>query len=161
MKKKTLLVLVLVLLFKPNSYKCACHSKCNICCSCSLWRSKRKSDYYLGSIDKILPKKDLALLKIEERFSNYLEIDKSCDVKVASDAHAVGHPEGNYWSYTKGYISQIRKNFEWSYSENLSFKADVIQPQTPINPGNSGGPLVNLNSKLIGIILWRLKVSRD
>ncbi len=107
--------------------------------------------YYLASIDKILPKKDLALLKIEERFSNYLEIDKSCDVKVASDAHAVGHPEGNYWSYTKGYISQIRKNFEWSYSENLSFKAEVIQTQTPINPGNSGGPLVNSNSKLIGI----------
>ena len=107
--------------------------------------------YYLATIEKILPDKDLALLRIEERMSNFLEIDKSCKIKVASDAHAVGHPEGNYWSYTKGYISQIRDDFEWAYSDDSTFKAQVIQTQTPINPGNSGGPLVNSDAKLIGI----------
>ena len=110
-----------------------------------------KPVYYLATIKKIIPNKDLALLQINEILQNPLEIDKNCSIKVASDAHAVGHPEGNFWSYTKGYISQVRDNYEWKYSDNDQFQAQVIQTQTPINPGNSGGPLVNSDSKLIGI----------
>ncbi len=110
-----------------------------------------KPVYYLATIEKIIPDKDLALLKINEVLQNPLEIDKTCNIKIASDAHAVGHPEGNFWSYTKGYISQVRDNYVWNYSDNQEFQAQVIQTQTPINPGNSGGPLVNSESKLIGI----------
>tara|TARA_B110000259_G_C14016731_1_gene401571 strand:- start:49 stop:1632 length:1584 start_codon:yes stop_codon:yes gene_type:complete len=106
---------------------------------------------YTANILKVAKDKDLALLSINEPIKDYLSIAQDCNVQIASDAHAVGHPVGNYWSYTKGYVSQIRNDFEWSYDEESNFKAEVIQTQTPINPGNSGGPLVNTKSQLIGI----------
>lgn len=107
--------------------------------------------YFPAKILKVAEDKDLALLEIATDLGNTIDLNRDCDVKVASDAHAVGHPNGNYWSYTKGYISGIKKNYKWFYEEGVNFIADVIQTQTPINPGNSGGPLVNNNGELIGI----------
>ena len=40
-------------------------------------------------------------------------------------------------------ISQVRADYEWSYNEGFTLKADVVQTQTPISTGNSGGPLFN------------------
>ena len=67
-------------------------------------------------------------------------MNKDCNIRVGQDAHAVGHPKGNYWSYTKGYISQIKQNYKWNYQDQTKYNADVIQTQTPINPGNSRRP---------------------
>jgi S1-C subfamily serine protease len=55
---------------------------------------------------------------------------------VGADVRAIGHPEGESWSFTKGVISQYRIGFEWG-AKNDKHKADVIQTQTPINPGNA------------------------
>ncbi len=109
------------------------------------------SKFFPAKILSISKTKDLALLTINSKLTDILEFKQGCDLKVASDAHAIGHPEGNYWSYTKGYISNIQKQKEWIYEEGDNFKADVIQTQTPINPGNSGGPLVDNNGNLIGL----------
>ncbi len=73
------------------------------------------------------------------------------NVEVAQEVHAIGHPEGEIWTYTKGIISQIRPQYEWSYNDRIKHKSKVIQTQTPINPGNSGGPLLNDNIELIGV----------
>ena len=71
-------------------------------------------------------------------------------VNVGSKVHAIGHPNGLYWTYTQGYISQVRKKFKWKY-DGSQHTADVIQTQTPINPGNSGGPLFDDNGKMVGV----------
>jgi hypothetical protein len=65
---------------------------------------------------------------------------------IGADVSAIGHPEDQAWTFTKGIISQYRLGFEW-----LDHKADVIQTQTPINPGNSGGPLISEAGSLIGV----------
>ena len=72
-------------------------------------------------------------------------------VSVGQEVHAIGHPEGEIWSYTKGIISQIRPVYEWSSEDGIGHKASVIQTQTPINPGNSGGPLLDGNGEIIGV----------
>ena len=93
---------------------------------------------------------DLALLQLPRNRapSNMRPIPISeRKVEVGADAHAIGHPSNQLWTYTKGYISQIRSNFRW----NEIHEANVLQIQTPINPGNSGGPLLNSNGELIGI----------
>ena len=64
--------------------------------------------------------------------------------------NAIGHPHGEFWSYTRGYVSQIRPKYDWDDSF-YDHEADVIQTQTPINPGNSGGPLLDDEGELIGI----------
>jgi len=73
------------------------------------------------------------------------------DVNVGEEVHAIGHPQGLFWSYTKGVVSQIRNNYKWSYDKKGTYEATVIQTQTPISQGNSGGPLFNNDGKLVGI----------
>ena len=69
---------------------------------------------------------------------------------VGSDVHAIGHPQSLSWSYTRGYVSQIRESYSWKY-ENSKHIASVIQTQTPISPGSSGGPLLNEDGVMIGV----------
>jgi|TARA_B100001093_G_scaffold137404_1_gene129891 serine protease DegS len=97
--------------------------------------------------------KDLALLKIIDP-PNDLRVIKVSKVipPIGSESHAIGHPNGAIWTYTKGYISQYRSDYEWIYEENgIVHSADVYQTQTPISEGNSGGPLLNTHGNLIGI----------
>ena len=107
-----------------------------------------------GKVLKVDEVTDLALVKIE-KLPSYAAPIPMLDAElplVGDDAHAVGHPGDEYWTYTRGYVSQVRKEHKWGYGEDEgSRQATVIQTQTPINPGNSGGPLVDETGKLIGI----------
>jgi S1-C subfamily serine protease len=96
---------------------------------------------------------DLALIKIESMPPNIvpLKLGRETDIGVGLDVHAIGHPRGQAWSYTKGVISQYRTDYSWNTKDKTTHKASVIQTQTPINPGNSGGPLFLGNGSIIGI----------
>jgi hypothetical protein len=80
-----------------------------------------------------------------------LRIGDIQDREVGSSVHAIGHPEGNEWSYTHGVISQIRFGYKWPNENNGPHTATVIQTQTPINPSSSGGPLLDDKAKIIGV----------
>ena len=97
---------------------------------------------------------DLALLKLEGPLPPSIApvvVGEFGKVTVGDDVHAIGHPTGQTWTYTKGYVSQIRKGYQWHMEDKVEHIADVIQTQTPINPGNSGGPLLTSEGKLIGV----------
>ncbi|HET6971726.1 MAG TPA: trypsin-like peptidase domain-containing protein [Phenylobacterium sp.] len=96
---------------------------------------------------------DLALLQVSEMPAHVkpLPIGSAAEVQVGSDVHAIGHPTGKAWTYTRGIVSQIRRDYQWENEDRLKHQATVIQTQTPINPGNSGGPLISDNMDLIGI----------
>ena len=108
----------------------------------------RNSRRYEGEVVKVDELKDLALVKLNMPIKGIkkVELASEKDVEVAMQVHAIGHPQGEYWSYTFGYVSQIRPAYSW-----LEHMADVIQTQTPINPGNSGGPLFSNEGLLVGI----------
>jgi S1-C subfamily serine protease len=96
---------------------------------------------------------DLALLRLRysDRELEPLEMEESDQVRVAQKVHAIGHPYGEFWTYTQGMVSQKRAEYEWQTAEQQVHRADIIQTQTPINPGNSGGPLITDEFKLAGI----------
>ncbi len=101
---------------------------------------------------KVDSTKDLALVKIIKPKFQFEVIEISIVMpKVGEEAHAIGHPDSELWTYTKGYISQLRPDYQWEYINGEKMHATVIQIQTPINPGNSGGPLLNKHGNLIGI----------
>jgi len=107
-----------------------------------------------GRVKKIDPIRDLALVEVERVPSNAvpIELGNMSGVVVGADVHAIGHPEGQNWTYTKGLVSQVRPGFEWRISASgPKHVADVIQTQTPINPGNSGGPLLDDSGRMIGV----------
>lgn len=106
----------------------------------------------MARVVKVDPTFDLALLQLPTSPQNLLPIKfaSEADIQIGADVHAIGHPTGEAWTYTKGIISQYRRNFAWKTEEG-SHRANVIQTQTPINPGNSGGPLITDDGKLIGV----------
>jgi S1-C subfamily serine protease len=96
---------------------------------------------------------DLALVQVDEVPAEVkpLTIGSVASVQVGADVHAIGHPTGESWTYTRGIVSQVRKDYEWRIDGRVQHRATVIQTQTPINPGNSGGPLLNERLEIIGI----------
>lgn len=108
---------------------------------------------YFGKIELINPISDLAIIKLNNLPKSILPIPVGSyqDIKIGDEVHAIGHPNGLYWSYTKGVVSQIRENFVWEISSHQQRSATVIQTQTPISPGNSGGPLFSPQGKIIGV----------
>ena len=92
--------------------------------------------------------RDLALIELGEALANHdaIKLANEDTIEVGNDVYAIGHPLGLLWSFTTGVVSQVRPGYEW-----LTFRATVIQTQTPINPGNSGGPLFNADGEVIGV----------
>ncbi len=113
----------------------------------------REDLIFAARVVKVDALSDLAWLKIKNPPKNLpsLKLGSIKEVEVGQEVHAIGHPEGEVWTYTKGVISQIRPNYEWTYEDGSLHKAKVIQTQTPINPGSSGSPLLNDQAAVIGI----------
>ena len=115
-------------------------------------KNNQSTTYAVADVVRVNKAKDLALLKLN-RLPHSIEpiiLSSASENEVGTDVHAIGHPAGETWSYTRGFISQVRPNYEWSY-EDSNHRADLIQIQTPIGPGSSGGPLLNSEGKLLGV----------
>jgi S1-C subfamily serine protease len=97
---------------------------------------------------------DLALLKMVNPPNNLpaLTIGSIGQVQIAEDIHIIGHPHGNFWSYSTGVVSQIRDAYTWKYEDGSQHASKVLQLQTAINPGNSGGPVVDDSGRVLGLV---------
>jgi S1-C subfamily serine protease len=107
---------------------------------------------YDATVERIDVVADLALIRIKNPPPDMtiVTLGDPSSVEIGEEVNAIGHPHGEFWSYTRGYVSQIRPKYGWDDSF-YEHEADVIQTQTPINPGNSGGPLLDDDGELIGI----------
>ncbi len=109
-------------------------------------------DAFTADVVKVDQVADLALLRIRDwQPWQFVELGDADSASVGDDVHAIGHPKGETWTYTKGVISAMRNGYSWAYDSEFKHQADVIQTQTPINPGNSGGPLFDDAGRLIGV----------
>ncbi|MGB1984141.1 MAG: DegQ family serine endoprotease [Porticoccaceae bacterium] len=91
---------------------------------------------------------DLALLKIEAKHLDALELADSDDLKVGAWVLAIGSPFGLDYSVTAGIVSAKGRSLPTDQGENY---VPFIQTDVAINPGNSGGPLFNLDGEVVGI----------
>lgn len=117
----------------------------------------KKELAFLATVIKVDEVADLALLKIVNPppSLSFLPLGVASSLNIGQDVHAIGHPQGEVWTYTRGIISQVRANYEWKTEEGITHRANIIQTQTPINPGNSGGPLLDENARVVGINSFR------
>ncbi len=86
---------------------------------------------------------DVAVLKIDASL-DALRFGDSDSVDVGERVIALGNPAGLSFSVTEGIVSAVHRKGP----NDLEI---YLQTDVPINPGNSGGPLVNTNSRIIGI----------
>jgi len=72
----------------------------------------------------------------------------SGDLVVGQDVFAFGNPFGLEHSMSRGIVSGVARTMEGAGGRPIN---GVIQTDASINPGNSGGPLLNSDSKVIGV----------
>lgn len=112
-----------------------------------------KADIRPARVVRVDEVADLALIRVRSvpPGTAPVALGQARDVEVGADVHAIGHPTGEIWTYTKGVVSAVRPAYKWTTEDRTSHQASVIQTQTPINPGNSGGPLLTDDGKLVGV----------
>jgi len=92
---------------------------------------------------------DLAVLKVKsDQPLTHQKLGRSNDIMVGETVVAIGNPLGLQHTVTRGIVSALDRNLQ--FSEDVVYRG-LIQTDAPINPGNSGGPLLNINGELIGI----------
>jgi len=114
--------------------------------------SSSEDEVVVGEVVRINEIADLALVLLPKGTPGLVPVKvRQQPPQIGDDVHAIGHPLGENWTYTRGYVSQLRDNYSWQTATTDHHVANVIQTQTPINPGNSGGPLLNDKGELIGV----------
>lgn len=106
-----------------------------------------------AEIKTLHPTQDLAIIKVEKNNLKPVEFANSDNLKVGQTAVAIGNALGEFDNtVSRGVISGLRRSIVASdgkgNSEQLS---QVIQTDAAINQGNSGGPLLDINSKVVGV----------
>lgn len=96
------------------------------------------------------PKKDIAVLKLEElpKKLKPITVGTSANLIVGQKAMAIGNPFGLDHTITSGIISALGRKIKGIGGVKIH---GMIQADTSINPGNSGGPLLDSRGRLIGM----------
>lgn len=89
---------------------------------------------------------DLAVIKVDAKKLPVLAFGDSDQLEVGEWVVALGNPFGLSHTLTAGIVSAKGRS-----GVGITDYENFIQTDAAINPGNSGGPLVNLESKVIGI----------
>jgi S1-C subfamily serine protease len=96
------------------------------------------------------PKKDIAVLKLEEMPKEIkpISVGDSKGLLVGQKTLAIGNPLGLDHSLTTGIVSALDRKIPGYGGVSIS---GMIQTDAAINPGNSGGALLDSQGKLIGM----------
>jgi S1-C subfamily serine protease len=94
---------------------------------------------------------DIAVLELVNFSGPFqpLRMGNSSKLEVGDQVIAIGNPYGLAGSMTSGIVSQLGRLMT---AQGTSFAIpDMIQIDALINPGNSGGPLIDLDSRVVGM----------
>jgi len=100
------------------------------------------------------PSNDIAILKIDAKNLQPVNLGSSSNLKVGQFVVAIGTALGEFrHTVTTGVISGLGRGITaGSVYEGFVERLDnVIQTDAAINPGNSGGPLLNSAGEVIGV----------
>jgi serine protease Do len=106
-----------------------------------------------AEVKTLHPTQDLAIIKVDRDNLKPVEFADSEQLKVGQTAVAIGNALNEFDNtVSRGVISGLRRSIVASDSMGNSEQlSQVIQTDAAINQGNSGGPLLDINSKVIGV----------
>lgn len=96
---------------------------------------------------KLSKEHDLALLKLDQHATPYLDISSVGKARQGMVVYAIGSPLGLKDFVTSGVITRAR--------------SDSIITDTQILPGNSGGPLIDQKGQLLGVNTQKLSSTKS
>lgn len=101
-----------------------------------------------ATVVKVSETNDVALLKVEKKTSDFLQIGNSKKVKLGAKVYTVGFPTpsllGISPKYADGSISSL---------SGIKNEEPNLQVSIPVHGGNSGGPLLDENGQVVGLIV--------
>jgi S1-C subfamily serine protease len=103
---------------------------------------------YKADLVGLDPYTDLAVLKIYTDNLPHVSFLEDTELRVGQLAIAIGNPFGFQCTVTTGVISALGRTLQSRTGRMID---NVIQTDAALNPGNSGGPLVDSNSRVIGV----------
>ncbi len=105
---------------------------------------------YKAKLVGVEPKKDVAVLKLEERPKSFwpIRVGTSKGLQVGQLTFAIGSPFGLDHSLSTGVVSAVGRKIDGIGGVKIH---DMIQTDAAINMGNSGGPLLDSSGSLIGM----------
>lgn len=109
---------------------------------------------YTAKIVGADPSTDIAVLKIEAKNLNPIQLGNSDDIRIGEWVLAVGNPFNLTSTVTAGIVSAKARNINLLSDRSKSDVVPIesfIQTDAAVNPGNSGGALVNTRGELVGI----------
>ena len=91
---------------------------------------------------------DVAVLQIDAQNMPFLRLDESPQmIQPGRRIAVIGNPIGLQGTVTEGVVSAVRK---------LEF-GDVLQISAAISPGSSGSPVLNADSKVVGLATFKAR----
>ncbi len=108
------------------------------------------SKQYKAKLVGAEPKKDIAVLKLEEMPKGLrpISMGESSKLLVGQKAMAIGNPFGLDHTITSGIVSALDRKILGIGNVTIN---GMIQTDSSINPGNSGGPLLDSTGRVIGM----------
>jgi len=108
-----------------------------------------------ATVVAVAPCEDLAVLEVTPNTGlRTLPLGRQSDIKEGDTVVALGYPQSASLdarlTATTGVVSVAKTTYRETAPDVPQY-ANVVQIDAAINPGNSGGPLVNLDSRLIGV----------
>lgn len=100
------------------------------------------------------PINDTAVLKLEGSNFPYLDLADSDKIELGEEVIAVGNALGEFTdTLSTGIVSGLSRFITafGGVGHQMQNLRGLIQTDAAINPGNSGGPLINMDSRVIGI----------
>jgi hypothetical protein len=109
-----------------------------------------------GEVIELDRNADLALVRLERVPLGAPELKlANGSADPGQTVHSVGNPGGSgaLWVYTPGKVRQVYQKTWKADLEGrvVTFRAKVVETDSPTNPGDSGGPLVNDKVELVGV----------
>jgi hypothetical protein len=107
-----------------------------------------KGGYTSGDVVGIDRKSDIALIRTARPLSGHL-FSFAVDLPaVGQEVAAIGFPEGEPMTLTRGTVSGLHRTIEIEGKQTTG----LIQTDTAINPGNSGGPMLATSGTVYGVV---------
>jgi len=118
----------------------------HVICGASIVRV-RTHDGWTSDVTRVIAvdkKRDIAVLPLPQALAGMRGLRLAqTPPKVGDSVFALGSPKGLEFTFTKGIVSQFRRNFE-PYGS-------VVQTDVSLSPGSSGSPLVDRHGQVVGV----------
>ena len=102
--------------------------------------------YPINTIKKYSTLRDMVVFDLKKYPATIEPLHRDGDVEIGDTVFSVGNAQGEGIAYRAGQVASFTPEREYGKWKDIRFTS-------PASPGNSGGPLLNLQGKVVGLII--------